>query len=208
MIKKKSFTEQVFQAGFKLWIRQERIIGHYKKGIGSPATSSFPPYGLPSFDDEKVQGYYYDINKAKDLLVKSGFYKLKVEDRPVLNLLQQKDYSDHYLYITKQWEQLGIKCNIELAESHNSSWNDAQWSSFIFPRKLAGRLSDAEVFDCVLWGNPAPPNYTHFKNADYDQLYKSLVCIDEKERYCFISSNGKDIIGRKSGDFNVLWCHQ
>lgn len=182
---KSPLLNKYFRQALNYGFDRKGLLATIKRGIGSPATSSFPPYGLPSFDDEKVQGYYYDINKAKDLLVKSGFYKLKVEDRPVLNLFTAKDYSDHCLYITKQWEQLGIKCNIELAESATVREMMRNGQALFFRGSWLADYPDAENYLTVFYGgNPAPPNYTHFKNADYDQLYKkSLVCIDEKERY-------------------------
>ncbi len=44
---------------------------------------------------------------------------------------------------------------------------------------------DAENYLTVFYSkNPAPPNYTRFKNAEYDRLYEaSLICKDEKERF-------------------------
>ena len=183
--KKSPLLNKYFRQALNYGFDRKGLLETIKRGIGSPANSSFPPFGLPSYDASKVKGYDYDINKAKALLDKSGYSKIKIGDRPVLNLFTAKDYSDHCLYIAKQWEQIGVKCNIELAESATVREMMRNGQALFFRGSWLADYPDAENYLTVFYGgNPAPPNYTHFKNKRYDQLYiESLVCIDEQRRF-------------------------
>ncbi len=183
--KSSPLLNKYFRQALNYGFDRKGLLETIKRGIGSPAYGSFPPFGLPSYDETKVDGYRYDIVKAKELLERSGYNKIKVQDRPVLNLFTAKDYSDHCLYITKQWEQLGVKCNIELAESATVREMMRNGKALFFRGSWLADYPDAENYLTVFYGgNPAPPNYTHFKNARFDQLYlKSLVCIDDTQRY-------------------------
>ncbi|RYD74584.1 MAG: ABC transporter substrate-binding protein, partial [Sphingobacteriales bacterium] len=49
-------------------INRKKMMLYLRNSIGTAAESGFVPQGLPSFDAEKVVGYKYDIEKAKQLL--------------------------------------------------------------------------------------------------------------------------------------------
>ena len=156
-----------------------------RRGIGTPAVSSFPPSGLPSYHPNDVKGYDFDLPKARQLLKESGYSDLPIEKRPVLSLYTAKEYSDYCLYIVKQWEQLGVRCKVELAESATVREMMRNGKVLFFRGSWLADYPDAENYLTVFYGkNPAPPNYTHFHNDRYDQLYQAaLLCQDEKTRF-------------------------
>lgn len=174
-----------FRKALNYGFDRKGLLETLKRNIGRPANSSFPPYGLPSYDEKLVPGFDYNPAKAKTLLEKSGYLKLPFTKRPVLSLYTAKDYSDFCLYIAKQWEMLGIRCKVELAESATVREMMRNGKVLFFRGSWIADYPDAENFLTVFYGkNPAPPNYTHFHNKKYDALYEeALACKDNAKRY-------------------------
>jgi len=178
---KNKYFRQALNYGFD----RKGLLETIKRGVGTPASASFPPYGLPSYNEKAVGGYTYDIAKARTLLKRSGYLDRPLTSRPVLTLYTAKDYSDHCLYIVKQWELIGVRCKIELAESATVREMMRNGKVLFFRGSWLADYPDAENYLTVFYGkNPAPPNYTHFKNEMFDQFYEaSLVCKDEEKRF-------------------------
>lgn len=174
-----------FRQALNFGIDRKGMLETIRRGIGTPAVSSFPPSGLPSYHPNDVKGYDFDLPKARQLLKESGYSDLPVEKRPVLTLFTAKEYSDYCLYIAKQWEQLGVRCKVELAESATVREMMRNGKVLFFRGSWLADYPDAENYLTVFYGkNPAPPNYTHFHNDRYDQLYEAaLLCQDEKTRF-------------------------
>ena len=174
-----------FRQALNFGFDRQGLLETIRQGIGTPAISSFPPSGLPSYNPGEVQGYRYNPSRARQLLKESGYFNLPVEKRPILSLYTAKEYSDYCLYIAKQWEQLGVRCKVELAESATVREMMRNGKILFFRGSWLADYPDAENYLTVFYSkNPAPPNYTRFKNAEYDSLYEaSLICKDEKERF-------------------------
>lgn len=174
-----------FRQALNYSIDRKGMLETIRRGIGTPAVSSFPPSGLPSYHPNDVKGYDFDLPKARQLLKESGYSDLPIEKRPVLSLYTAKEYSDYCLYIVKQWEQLGVRCKVELAESATVREMMRNGKVLFFRGSWLADYPDAENYLTVFYGkNPAPPNYTHFHNDRYDQLYQAaLLCQDEKTRF-------------------------
>ncbi|MCO6461985.1 MAG: ABC transporter substrate-binding protein [Saprospiraceae bacterium] len=174
-----------FRRALNYSIDRKGLLETLRRNIGTPALSSFPPYGLPSFDEEKVKGFAYNPVMARQLLEKSGYLKVPLTERPVLSLYTAKDYSDFCLYVAKQWELLGVRCKVELAESATVREMMRNGKVLFFRGSWLADYPDAENYLTVFYGkNPAPPNYTHFRNTEYDRLYEaSLLCKDEYRRF-------------------------
>ncbi len=142
-----------------------------RNNVGKAAQEGFLPNGLPK---SPTIGYAYDPAKAAQLIKEAGFddsHKL-----PKINLIVSKDYSDLCAYITRQWEELGIKVEIELSESATLRERMTKGEAPFFRASWIADYPDAESFFAVFYGkNPAPPNYTRFQNDSFDNLYEQLV---------------------------------
>ena len=144
-----------------------------RNNVGIPAFQGFLPPGLPSFDASAI-GYSYQPEKAAKLLLEAGFSdKNKMSE---VTLLVTKDYLDLCTFIVRQWEELGIKATIELSENATLRERMAKGDAPFFRASWIADYPDAESFFTVFYSkNPAPPNYTHFSNANFDLLYEKLV---------------------------------
>ena len=160
-----------------------KMLQTMRNNVGKPAGSGFTPRGLPSFSSDKVKGYNYNPDKARQLLKEAGFPNGK--GLPTIELLATKDYEDLCTFMARQWEDLGIKVQIELEESATLRQKMSKSQAPFFRASWIADYPDAESFLTVFYGeNPAPPNYTQFKNAKFDALYEqALNQNDDAERY-------------------------
>ena len=150
--------------------------------MGKPASNGFTPRGLPSFND-KVMGYDYNPDKARRLLLEAGFKN--GENLPPIKLMTNKDYLDLCTFISRQWEDLGIKTSVDVMESATLREMMTKGTAPFFRASWIADYPDAESFYTVFYSkNPAPPNYTRFKNAAFDELYESSLSEnDDAKRY-------------------------
>ena len=145
-----------------------------RNNVGVPANSGFTPIGLPSFNVATVPGYTYDPDRARALLRSAGFPN--GEGLPEITLHTTADYEDLCTFAAKQWENLGFKIKIELAESATLRQMMTKGQVAFFRASWIMDYPDAESFFTVFYSkNPAPPNYTRFKNLEFDQLYEAAL---------------------------------
>ncbi len=153
---------------------RKRMMRSLRNGIGHAANSGFSPRGLPSFDPVSVPGYSYQPAKARQLLQEAGFPN-GVGLEPI-QLLTNKDYLDLCTFITRQWEDLGIKVNIELVESAVLRSRMRKSQAPFFRASWIADYPDAESFFTMFYSkNPAPPNYTRFNNPSFDRMYEEAL---------------------------------
>lgn len=157
----------------QLAINKKAIIKHLRNNIGYPADGGFVPKGLPGYSPQKDEDWGYSPQKAKEYLAKSGWVKTK---KPI-TLYTTKDYLDICLFVQKDLKNIGLDVALEV-----------QPASFLKEEKSNNRLNffrgswiadypDAENYLACFYSpnfSPNGPNYTHFKNKTYDQLFESI----------------------------------
>lgn len=164
-------------------IDRAQMLRALRNNVGRPADSGFAPRGLPSFDNIAAPGYSFDPVKAARLLAEAGFPTGK--NLPPITLLCNQDYLDLCTFITRQWEDLGIKVNIDMTETALLRERMRKGQAPFFRASWIADYPDAESFyTCFYSKNAAPPNYTRFQNAGLDRLYtSSLKETDPEKRY-------------------------
>lgn len=172
-------SNKVFRQALSYAIDYYAIIDGAVKGRGQQLTSAVPE-GMWG-KDESIKGYSYNLDKAKELLAKSG------ENVTEINLL----YSGHAafdeveaLIIQNNLQQLGIKVNLE----------KVAWATF---RQRADKgdfqmalgtwspdYSDPQFFlsywlDSSYWGLPG--NRSFYKNDEVDALLREAEVMTDKD---------------------------
>lgn len=144
---------------------------YLRNSIGTAAESGFVPTGLPSFDSAIVKGYSYDPAKAKALLLQAGFTSMK--EVPEIKLLTIPIYADLGSYIARQLQDIGLTVKVEAVQKSLLLTQTSKSEALFFRGSWIADYPDAENYLSVFYGkNPAPPNYTRYKNAAYDALYE------------------------------------
>jgi len=172
-LRKKKFR-QALNYGFD---RVEMMKG-LRNNVGIPANSGVTPMGLPSFDAGKVKGYNYNPDKARSLLADAGFPNGK--GLPTLTLTTDNNYVDLATFITRQWEDIGIKCKLDILESATLRNKMRKGQLPIFRGSWIADYPDAENYFTLFYSkNPAPPNYTQYTSDSYDEKYTSALLENE-----------------------------
>ncbi len=162
---------------------RRKMMLYLRNSIGIAAESGFIPCGLPSFDSVNVKGYHYDIDKAKQLLTESGYPGGR--GLRAIKLLTIPIYGDLASYIANELRQIGINIEVEVLQKNLLMEQTAKSQALFFRGSWIADYPDAENYLGVFYGkNPAPPNYTRYKNDVYDQLYeKALSEKNDSARY-------------------------
>ncbi len=155
-------------------IDRKKMILYLRNSIGIPAESGFVPAGLPSYDAAAVPGYHFDPAKARQLLGEAGYdndHKM-----PLVKLLTVPNYASLGTYIVNELKQLGINAEVEAVQKSLLLEQTSKSQVPFFRGSWIADYPDAENYLSVFYSrNPAPPNYTRYKNPAYDLLYERAL---------------------------------
>ncbi len=161
---------------------RQKMITYLRNGIGIPATHGFIPMGLPGFDF--MEGYDYQPEKARQLIdqYKSETGKTNIE----ISIGTDSNYQDMYEYIQREMEKLGLRIRIDVMPASTLRQKRSSGAMDSFRASWIADYPDAENYLSLFYSKnftPNGPNYTHFKNEQYDIWYeKSLSIEDTGER--------------------------
>ncbi len=175
-------------------IDRQQMISFLRNNISIPANSGFIPPGLPSYDPTEVNGYQFDLEKAKDLLVSAGFPG--GEGIPEFNIHTTSANIDICTFIQNQLKEIGIKTAISPIQPGNLLEMTTKYDAPFFRGNWIADYPDGESFLAMFYSkNPAPPNYTGFNNSEFDSLYvKALAQNDNAKRYLMYQEMDKILI--------------
>lgn len=164
-------------------INRRQLMMYMRNSIGIPAEAGFVPGGLPSRNTEMVKGYPYDPAKAKQLLKQAGFPDGK--GLPTVKLLTINIYADIASFVARQLEEVGIPVQVEVIQKSLLLEQTAKSQAQFFRGSWIADYPDAENYMAMFYSkNPAPPNYTRYKNPAFDLLYeKALLENNDSLRY-------------------------
>ncbi len=185
-------------------IDREKMLRYLRNGIGTPGNNGIIPAGLPGYKDAKTPrrqdakimvdsvtqqlsnsatstiGYPYNPKKAEQLLNDNGLigYELK--------LYTTQDYIDIAKFVQSALTEIGLNCRVEEMMPAALREKRANGNLPFFRSSWVADYPDAENYLSLFTTNnftPQGPNYTHYSNAKFDELYqKSLTCNNLEER--------------------------
>ncbi|MFW2475386.1 MAG: ABC transporter substrate-binding protein [Sediminibacterium sp.] len=164
-------------------INRQQLMMYMRNSIGIAAESGFVPGGLPSKNIDSVKGYHYSPETARKLLKQAGF----TDNRklPEIKLLTIPIYADIASFVAKQMEEVGIPVQVEVIQKSLLLEQTAKSQAMFFRGSWIADYPDAENYMAMFYSkNPAPPNYTRYKNPEFDKLYEqSLLETNDSLRY-------------------------
>ena len=183
LVKNSPLRLQKIRQAINYGFDRRKMMLYLRNSIGIAAESGFVPCGLPSFDSVAVKGYHYDPAKARQLLAEAGF--ANGNELPVIKLLTIPIYGDLATYIANELRQTGINVQVEVLQKSLLMEETAKSQALFFRGSWIADYPDAENYLSVFYSkNPAPPNYTRYKNEAYDLLYeKALAEKNDSMRY-------------------------
>ncbi len=181
-----------FRQALNYGVDRALMLKSLRNSIGVPADAGVVTRGLPSYDPDKVQGYSFDPDKARNLM--NGLDQDQFDIPLVIHT--SKDYLDLTTFIAKQWENLGLTIKIEVMESavlRNAMRNGELG---VFRASWIADYPDGESFLSMFFSeNPAPPNYTQYDNSSFDDLYhQSLSSSDNAEKISLYQEMDRNLV--------------
>ena len=173
---------------------RKEMIRFLKNNIGSPATKGFIPDGLNT--NLAVQGYSYDMKKAKELVeqfrIDTGI------QNPTLSLATDDNYVDLCTYLQNAYNQIGITINIEVMPSAALREAKSNGKLELFRASWVADYPDPENYLLPYFSenfSPNGPNYTHFKSKAFDEGYKEIAAtLDADWRNNLITSLDQQLV--------------
>nr|WP_226294337.1 ABC transporter substrate-binding protein [Aquimarina algicola] len=161
---------------------RKKMIKYLKNGIGTPALNGFIPKGIPGFNN--ISGFEYDPKKAEYLVEE---YKKQTGDHnPSIRIATDSNYQSICEFIQRELEKIGIEVFVDIMPP--STIRKKKWKGELemFRASWIADYPDAENFLSPYYSKnhtPNGPNYTHFTNKVFDQLYEeSFLITDTKSR--------------------------
>ncbi len=174
MVKNSPLRLQKIRQAINYGFDRKKMMLYLRNSIGIAAESGFVPAGLPSFDPVEVKGYHYNPARAKQLLEEAGFRD--GNGLPVIKLLTIPIYGDLGTYIANELMQIGIQVQVEVIQKSLLMEQMAKSQASFFRGSWIADYPDAENYLSVFYSrNPAPPNYTRYRNAAFDALYEAAL---------------------------------
>ena len=173
-----------------------KMLKYLRNNIGTPANQGFIPMGLPSFS-ENLKGYNYNPVKAKKLVLESEIENNFNTDTEII-LSTTSSYLDLCEYIQNQLQDIGLNVRVEVSPASTHRQMVATSKLNFFRGSWIADYPDGENYLSLFYSKnfcPNGPNYTHFKNKLFDDLYKkSLKETNDSARYDYYQKMDKIII--------------
>jgi peptide/nickel transport system substrate-binding protein len=149
---------------------RQKMITYLRNNMGTPAVNGIIPTGLPSFNDAK--GYTYDSEKAKDLV--NEYKKATGDKNPVIQLSTNASYVDIGEFLQREWQKIGLDVQVDISPPSTLRQSISTGKVSFFRASWIADYPDAENYLSLFYSknfSPDGPNYTHFKNEEFDRLY-------------------------------------
>jgi len=164
-------------------IDKPKMVKYMMNGVATAAEGGFIPKGLPGFNENA--GYTYQPQKARELI--KAFQKENGQGNlPTIQLTTVQEYADICEYIQAQMAKVGLNIEINVVPGPTMRDGKATGKFQFFRANWGADYPDAENFLSLYYSKnfaPEGPNYSHYKNEKFDQLYlNSFRISDDKER--------------------------
>ena len=95
---------------------------------------------------------------------------------PPIKLLTIANYADVGSFVARQMEEIGITVQVEIVQKSLLLEQTAKSQALFYRGSWIADYPDAENYMAMFYSkNPAPPNYTRYKNPAFDILYEKAL---------------------------------
>ena len=171
---KSEYQNQLLRQAVNYGFDREKMMTFLRNGIGIPGTGGFIPKGLPGH--QKRSGYTYQPNKARKLL---EIYKSESGNQtPELILSTTANYLSFCEFIQRELQIIGLKISIEVMPPSSLKTAKSNGKLDLFRASWVADYPDAQNYLSLFYSKnfaPNGPNYTHFKNPEFDSWYEKAM---------------------------------
>ena len=164
-------------------IDRKDMVRYLRNNIGTPATQGFIPKGMPNFNQYTIDGFSYDIEKAKRLIKQAGYSDLNKV--PTITLSATPEYKTLCEYLQQKLERVGFTIKVDVNSVSSMNQRIAQFDATFYRKSWIADFPDAINYFQLFYSKNFYPengsNYTHFSSREYDSLYE-LAIVEKSER--------------------------
>ena len=160
---------------------RSKMMKYLRNGIGIPAVGGFIPKGLPGHNEGA--GYDYQPEKAKQLL--ETYRSESGNSEPEITLTTTANYLSFSEFIQRELQSIGLTIRIEVIPPSSLKSAKSNGKIDLFRASWVADYPDAQNYLSLFYsGNFAPngPNYTHFKDAQFDSWYEQAMLETNQEK--------------------------
>jgi len=153
---------------------RKKMITYLRSGIGTPAIHGFIPKGLPGFNN--IKGFEYEPELAKKLV--NQYIQETGNTSPEVAITTNGQYLNFCEYIQRELEKTGIKASVNVIPASTIRELRSKGELPIFRASWIADYPDAENYLSLFYSKnfaPNGPNYTHFKNVQFDEWYETAL---------------------------------
>jgi len=190
---------QAFNYGFD----RNQMITYLRNNIGSPANGGFIPRGLPGF--EPTSGFDFYPEKAKALVTE--YKRLTNNPNPTLKLSTTENYLSLCEFIQRALLDIGLNISIDVMPASALKSAKANGKAAVFRASWIADYPDAQNYLSLFYSKnfaPNGPNYTHFKNEEFDRMYE-VAMIETNDSLRIELYKKMDAIVMKEAPITVLF---
>jgi peptide/nickel transport system substrate-binding protein len=161
---------------------RDKMIRYLRNGIGIPGTKGMIPKGMPAFSENAQYGYDYNPDKSRKLLTELNAEGLNLE---AITLVTTSDYIDLCKFVQSQLKEIGLQLEIEVVPPAVAIELRAQSRVNFFRASWIADYPDEENYLSLFYSEnfaPNGPNYTHFSNIEFDQLFEEAYIENDRKK--------------------------
>lgn len=150
---------------------RKKMMIYLRNGIGIPAYGGFIPKGLPGFNESI--GFTYQPETSKQLIE-----QFKAETgikNPEITITTTSNYLSFCEFIQRELQKSGLIVHIDVIPAATLKDVKANGKLDLFRASWVADYPDAENYLSLYYSKnfaPNGPNYTHFKNEQFDLWYE------------------------------------
>ncbi len=174
LVKENATGDVNFRKAISFAINRNALVSYLRNNIGTPANRGFTPTGFPLLDEKNIVGYPFNLDSANYYMQQAGLQNKKTE----LPLYTVQQYLDMAVLIQNQLAKIGVVLKIEVNQNSFNRGLINKGRALFFRASWIADYPDPENYLGVFYSRnfcPDGPNYTHFKNKEYDALYEKVV---------------------------------
>lgn len=152
------------------------MVAYLRNNVGFPANRGFIPKGLPG---NSLTPFEYNPERAR-ALVES--FKAETGLAATLSIATDTNYLDICEYLQRELEKIGIAITINILPTATLRQAKNSGKLELFRASWIADYPDAENYLSLFYSpnfTPFGPNYTHFKNTQYDDFYKIALGLED-----------------------------
>ncbi len=137
---------------------------------------------MPAFSEKANYGYDYNPDKSRKLIaefIESGGSSHEIK------LITTSDYIDLCKFVQSQLKEVGMQLAIEVVPPAVAIELRAQSRVNFFRASWIADYPDEENYLSLFYSEnfaPNGPNYTHFANDEFDQLFQSAYLENDRKK--------------------------